>query len=116
MSTGAACPIAGCNYPEGECAGECLPPLNPQVPGSDTFLREDKRAKTLQTQEGGSHYRDMAIQPIEYIHANGIGFVEGAVIKYVSRWKAKDGLRDLRKAIHLLQILVELEEINRGSV
>ena len=56
------------------------------------------RQSALDCQIGGSHYRDMAIQPFEYIHANGITFAEGSVIKYVSRWRAKNGVEDLRKA------------------
>lgn len=65
----------------------------------------------LDIQEGGSHYKDMAIQPVEYIMRNNIGYVEGSVIKYVSRWKNKNGLEDLRKARHFLDILIaELEK------
>lgn len=63
----------------------------------------------LDTQVGGSHYKDMAIQPVEYIHRNGIGFVEGAVIKYVSRWRQKNGVEDLKKARHMLDLLIEME-------
>ena len=66
----------------------------------------------LETQVGGGHYKDMKIQPVEYIHANGIPFIEGAVIKYVSRWRAKDGVKDLKKARHFLDLLIELEERN----
>lgn len=67
----------------------------------------------LKKQEGGSHYKGYTIQPIEYIHANGIPFTEGSVIKYVTRWKDKGGVADLRKAIHFLELLIELE--TRGS-
>ncbi len=63
----------------------------------------------LKTQEGGSHYKDMVIQPVEYIHKNNIGFVEGAVIKYVSRWRNKNGIEDLKKARHMLDLLIEME-------
>ena len=63
----------------------------------------------LARQEGGGHYKDMKIQPFEYIHANGIGFAEGCVIKYVSRWKAKNGIEDLKKALHFLELLIEAE-------
>ena len=59
---------------------------------------------------GGSHYTRMAIQPLEYVIANGIGFVEGSVIKYVSRWRFKNGLEDLRKAHHMLGVLIASEE------
>lgn len=66
----------------------------------------------LETQVGGKHYKDMAIQPVEYIHRNGIGFVEGAVIKYVSRWRAKNGVEDLMKARHMIDLLIEMESKN----
>mgnify|MGYP000967693711 CR=1 FL=1 len=64
----------------------------------------------LSHQEGGSHYRGLKIQPIEYIHANDIPFAEGSVIKYVTRWRDKGGIPDLRKARHFIDLLIELEE------
>lgn len=67
-------------------------------------------ASALTVQVGGDHYKAMKIQPAEYIHANNIGFLEGNAIKYVSRWKAKNGKADLLKAIHCIQLLLELEE------
>lgn len=66
----------------------------------------------LEEQVGGKHYKDMKIQPVEYIHANGIPFIEGCVIKYVSRWRQKGGLDDVRKARHFLDLLLELEARN----
>lgn len=63
----------------------------------------------LQQQVGGDHYRAKGIQPIEYIHANNLGFCEGNVVKYVTRWKEKGGEDDLRKAIHYLELLIQLE-------
>jgi hypothetical protein len=51
----------------------------------------------------------MAIQPVEYIHRNGLGFIEGCVVKYVSRWRVKGGVEDLRKARHFIDLLIELE-------
>ena len=66
----------------------------------------------MNEQEGGDHYKDRAIQPVEYIHANGIGFFEGNVIKYTTRWRDKGGLSDLRKARHYLDMLIELESKN----
>lgn len=65
--------------------------------------------RALATQVGGGHYKDMPIQPVEFIHKNGIGFCEGAVIKYVSRWRVKNGLEDLKKARHFLDLLIEME-------
>ena len=63
----------------------------------------------LQKQVGGTHYKDMPIQPVEFIHANGIGFIEGCVIKYVCRHRAKNGAEDINKAIHFLSLLRDLE-------
>jgi hypothetical protein len=60
-------------------------------------------------QQGGSHYLEMAIQPVEFIHKNGIGFIEGCVINYVSRWRKKGGVEDLRKAKHFIELLIEME-------
>jgi hypothetical protein len=66
----------------------------------------------LDVQVAGSHYKDLKIQPVEYIHANCIGFIEGSVIKYVTRWRSKGGLDDLRKAQHFLELLIEMETKN----
>ena len=66
----------------------------------------------LAVQVAGNHYKDLAIQPVEYIHANGIGYFEGNVIKYVSRWRAKNGIKDLEKAKHYIELLIELEAKN----
>lgn len=63
----------------------------------------------LDIQEGGSHYKDLAIQPVEYIKANNIPFIEGNVIKYVTRHRAKNGAADIRKAIHFLELLLEFD-------
>jgi hypothetical protein len=63
----------------------------------------------LDTQVAGDHYRSMVIQPVEFITRNGIGFLPGCVIKRVCRYKSKAGAQDLRKAIHELQLMLELE-------
>jgi hypothetical protein len=62
------------------------------------------------TQIGGKHYKSLKIQPVEYIHANDIGYFEGNVIKYVSRWRDKGGVEDLHKALHYLELLIDLEK------
>lgn len=63
----------------------------------------------LNVQVAGDHYKKQAIQPVQYIHANGIGFFEGNVIKYVTRWRDKGGIKDLEKAKHYIEMLIELE-------
>jgi hypothetical protein len=61
-------------------------------------------AKDIQI--GGSHYKT-AIQPIEYVFANRLGFCEGNIVKYVTRYKNKNGIEDLEKARHYLDLLIE---------
>jgi hypothetical protein len=61
----------------------------------------------LATQVGGDHYKKYAIQPIEFITANNIPYIEGNIIKYVARWRDKAGLQDLKKARHYLDMLIE---------
>lgn len=63
----------------------------------------------LDTQIAGSHYKDLPIQPVEFITKNKLGFLEGCVIKRLCRWRKKDGIQDLQKAIHEIQLLIELE-------
>lgn len=63
----------------------------------------------LDKQISGNHYKSLPIQPVQYIHANNIGYMEGNVIKYVSRWRDKNGLADLEKAKHYIELLIELE-------
>lgn len=63
----------------------------------------------LKRQVAGDHYSGFEIQPVEFIHRNKLGFLEGCVIKRVCRWRAKDGIQDLQKAIHELELLIELE-------
>ena len=61
-------------------------------------------------QVGGTHYKDKSIQPWDYIAANNIGYFEGNIIKYVSRWRNKGGVDDLNKAAHYLEKLIELQK------
>ena len=64
-------------------------------------------------QVNGNWYKLMMIQPLEYALANDMGICEHAVVKYISRWKTKGGVEDLRKAIHYCEILIERELDNR---
>ena len=63
----------------------------------------------LNVQVAGTHYKDMKIQPVEFIHANNLGFLEGCVIKRICRWRAKNGVEDLEKIKHEVDLLIELE-------
>jgi hypothetical protein len=65
-------------------------------------------------QVGGSHYTKLKIQPAEYIHANEFDYLTGRAITYLSRWKFKGELEDLRKAKHMIDLLIELEFGKQG--
>ena len=60
----------------------------------------------LLTQVGGDHYKKKGIQPIEYIHANDLNFDEGSIVKYVTRWRDKNGIEDLQKIKHYADFLI----------
>tara|TARA_R110000868_G_scaffold53290_1_gene167441 strand:+ start:920 stop:1129 length:210 start_codon:yes stop_codon:yes gene_type:complete len=60
-------------------------------------------------QVAGSHYKTKAIQPWDYIAANELGYFEGNIVKYVSRWRDKGGVQDLLKARHYLDKFIELQ-------
>ena len=62
------------------------------------------------TQVGGQHYAAKPIQPWDFIAANALGYFEGNVVKYLSRWRDKGGVQDLHKAAHYLQKLIEISE------
>jgi hypothetical protein len=64
----------------------------------------------LDVQVGGGHYKNRKFQPIEYIHANGLSFIEGSIVKYISRWRDKNGVQDLEKIKHYVDLLIELEK------
>lgn len=66
--------------------------------------------RALDTQIGGNHYEDMKIQPIEFILENNLDFLQGNILKYICRYKSKNGLQDLNKARHYLDILIEHEQ------
>ena len=66
-----------------------------------------KKTDALDKQEGGNHYKDMAIQPVEFITANNLGFLEGNVVKYICRHHAKNGAEDIKKAIHYCELLLQ---------
>ena len=95
-----------CRCPVGTCWGQAN---GANSAGERCKEHPPEVSTALSHQEGGGHYKSMAIQPVQYIHANGLPFCEGCVIKYVSRWRSKGGIADLLKARHFLDLLIELE-------
>lgn len=71
-------------------------------------IKAGAQAGALARQVGGGHYKDLAIQPVEFITKNEIPFLEGNAIKYVVRHKAKGGAADVRKAIHYLELILQM--------
>lgn len=63
----------------------------------------------LNKQVGGAHYKDFAIQPVEFITKNNLGFIQGNIIKYICRYKHKNGKEDLEKIKHYVDLLIQLE-------
>ena len=71
------------------------------------------KVRANEQQVGGAHYAIKAIQPWDFIIANNLGYLEGNIVKYVSRWKDKGGIEDLKKAQHYLQKLIETHDKER---
>ena len=55
------------------------------------------------------HYAENKIEPIDYIISNGLNFCEGNVIKYITRWRKKGGVEDLKKAKQYIDFMIEKE-------
>jgi len=73
----------------------------------DEVLQANKEKHALTKQIGGNHYKDMKIQPVEFITANNLTFLEGNVVKYISRHHAKNGADDVKKAIHYCELILK---------
>ena len=68
-------------------------------------MKQETSSKDVQV--GGNHYKDMKIQPITFIVENNIPYIEGNIIKYICRYKQKNGKEDLLKARHYIDMLIE---------
>lgn len=80
------------------------------IASNKTFQRTPFGA--LDVQIAGSHYNARSIQPIEYVYANSLGFCEGNVVKYVTRHPYKNGIQDLKKAKHYIELLHDITLVN----
>jgi hypothetical protein len=91
---------------------EELPQFNYEMGIRITKCETRGEDSALDVQVGGGHYKDMAIQPIEFTHKNKLNFCQGNIIKYATRYKAKNGKEDLEKVKHYADLLIELEGYN----
>ena len=75
----------------------------------EDLINKERFSKTKATdnQVGGSHYKDCKIMPIEYIYKNKLDFLEGNVVKYITRHKLKGGVEDIKKVIHYAELILE---------
>lgn len=69
----------------------------------------EAEAEAVRYQVGGDHYKQCKIQPIDFILANDLSFLQGNILKYLVRFDSKNGVEDLRKAAHYLEMLIEQE-------
>lgn len=67
---------------------------------------------SLDIQIGGNHYKGLAYQPLQFSVDMCLNFIQGNIVKYVSRYKNKNGNEDLKKAMHYAQLGVELNPAN----
>ena len=72
-----------------------------------------KRERMLSDEISPKHYSQFKIEPFDFIHENGLGFAEGNVIKYVCRWREKNGIEDLEKAMRYIQLLIVYANIEK---
>ena len=76
------------------------------------WIFEEYNDEVISEQIGGDHYKKLKIQPTEFIHSNSIPFIEGNIIKYVVRHRHKNGIEDLKKAKHYIELLIKFEYEN----
>ena len=75
----------------------------------DDDFGDAEALSAMYTQVGGDHYSKRAIQPIEFIAANDLNFMEGSIVKYIVRWRDKGGFQDLEKIKQYVDLLIEME-------
>ena len=71
--------------------------------------------KAQNKQVGGDHYKKYVIQPVDFIAKNNIPYIEGNIIKYLLRWRDKNGIEDLDKIVHYVELLKEIEKFKNES-
>ena len=74
---------------------------------TDKDMFKDMTYDTLNRQVDGTHYKNMKIQPAHFINENSLPFAEGNAIKYICRHKQKGKKKDIEKAIHYLEMIIE---------
>lgn len=99
-------------HPPSDPVGEGDQIQGPPAPQPQTHNKSVDKISTIpeNTQIGGSHYKGLAIQPMRYSMKNGLNACQHTAIKYVTRYKDKGGIEDLKKAIHCIELLIQYEQ------
>lgn len=74
----------------------------------------DENKSALDVQVGGNHYKNFKIQPVEFCQVNELNACETSIIKYACRHRNKNGIEDLKKIKHYVDLLIELEYSNEN--
>ena len=72
-------------------------------------FNDEPYQRATDKQVGGKHYQQFKIQPVEFCYKNNIPYLEATAIKYLCRWREKNGIEDLEKAKHYIDLLIEFE-------
>ena len=79
------------------------------IEAGESLLRANDR------QEGGTHYKQFRYETWDVIVDWNLGYLDGNAVKYLSRWRLKGGIQDLKKARHYIDKLIETEEAKGES-
>ena len=83
--------------------------MEEQAYNAASYIADEHEVNPMEIQVGGDHYKKCKIQPVEYIHANGLDFFQGNIVKYITRFRDKGGKADLEKIKHYCDIIIYLE-------
>ena len=90
--------------------------MEEQAYNAASYIADEHEVNPMEIQVGGDHYKKCKIQPVEYIHANGLDFFQGNIVKYITRFRDKGGKADLEKIKHYCNMLIELEYPEKEAV
>ena len=90
--------------------------MEEQAHNAASYIADEHEVNPMEIQVGGDHYKKCKIQPVEYIHANGLDFFQGNIVKYITRFRDKGGKADLEKIKHYCDMLIEIEYPEKEAV
>ena len=90
--------------------------MKEQAYNAASYIADEHEVNPMEIQVGGDHYKKCKIQPVEYIHANGLDFFQGNIVKYITRFRDKGGKADLEKIKHYCDMLIGLEYPEKEAV